>query len=222
MTAHKTYRIFFRLWSIVIILAMLLVPRPLAAEGQSGDGAVKFRLTNPQTLAISDDGSPVTASIDVPFSGSGGSEVVSIEWIVISNGGFDISFLAASQDDPNNPRFSKDDVDAPGQNVYLETIFGVVISGAGISTENNTYWGGPDENAAATAPTGTGANLVKVYNAATAAPDSPDESIGVIIPGDTTGTATVTLYAKGIFTGETQPGSYTLAVSIRAWPCGQE
>ena len=221
MTANITYN-FFRLWSIVIILVMLLVSRPLAAEGQSGDGAVEFRLTNPQTLAISDDGTPVTASIEVPFSGSGGSEVVSIEWIVISNGGFNISFLAASQDDPNNPRFSKEDIDAPEQNVYLETIFGVVISGTGIGVENNTYWGGADENAAATAPAGTGANLVKVYSFSTAAPGSPDESIGVIIPGDTTGTATVTMYAKGIFTGETQPGSYTLAVSLRAWPCGQE
>ena len=214
MTANITYKFF-------IILVMLLVPRPIAAEGQGGDSAVEFRLTNPQTLAISDDGSPVTASIDVPFSGSGGSEVVSIDWVVISNGGFNISFFAASQDDPNNPRFSKDDVDAPGQNVYLETMFGVVVSGSGISTENNTYWGGPDENAAATALTGTGVNLVKVYNYAIAVPGSPDESIGVIVPGDTTGTATVTLYAKGIFTGETQPGSYTLAVSLRAWPSGQ-
>ena len=140
MKDNTTYN-FFRLWPILIILVVLLIPRLPAAEGQSGDGAVEFRLTNPQILAISDDGSPVTASIDVPFSGAGGSEVVSIEWIVISNGGFDISFFAASQDDPNNPQFSKEDIDAPEQNVYLETRFGVVISGVGISVENNTYWG---------------------------------------------------------------------------------
>ena len=108
----------------------------------------------------------------------------------------------------------KQDVDATGNavaNSYddLSTAWGVVISGQASTQTGATTWGGGGAPDTANSATSGGDDLAGQGD------PSPDAVIGTIMPGDTTGTATVTLNTKATPpNAHTQSGNYSATVIL--------
>ena len=109
----------------------------------------------------------------------------------------------------NYPNFFKQDVDTAGNAVansydVLDTRWGVVISGQQ-STETNAQWGGGSNPTVSDATQG-GDILVG---------SGPNTAIGTVMPGDSTGSAHVSLYVRGTaIDGATQSGNYSTTVTL--------
>ena len=164
---------------------------------------------------------PQSISVSAPLDVTGGLEgsVQSVSWTVTSNNGFRIAF---NGDAPGTnglpmgiPAFTKQDVDATGAPVLnsydvLDTRWGVQVTGAESTQTGATLWGG------GTTPVhyqsnADGLDLVGIGGLD---PD-PNGTIGTIMTGDTSGSATVALYAVGNANdGTVQSGNYSTTVTL--------
>ena len=173
---------------------------------------VTITVDHPQSIAVNNP-------LDVSTTSG---EVISVAWTITSNNAFDFNFTGTNKTDDGGslgypgPNFYKQDVDASGLpilNSYdnLDSRYGVIVTGAE-STQFGTMWGG-------------GANPVAFYS--DHGPDEvadvvsigtgpgPNDTIGTVMPGDGSGSATVTLYARGTAAdGSVQSGNYSTAVTL--------
>lgn len=168
---------------------------------------------------------PSTISISsVTFPGNDGTSEAT--FTVTTNEGFDISFSGNSTSDSggtnNYPLFVKQDQDASGSLIvdsydHLTTTFGVTVTDAESTEENNRHWHCSDDNCSGAGDIdGTPENLVLPLNQTVPAVNSPDAAFGRIMPGNATGEwlAKVHLFTKAVAEREQQSGNYTMTVTI--------
>ena len=193
--------------AIVMALGMVFVAGSAWADATTDTGtAVTFTLDNLTYITVT--GATDSGHVDMDTNGFAESKVAHCSWVVNSNNGFDINFTGSSVSDTNSahsfPLYTKADYNASGEVVtdkydHLVTTFGIVIDGEE-SVETTDSWGG-----GIAASSGDKSVLVGALQAE----GSPDLLMGTIMPGDSSGTATVDLYAKGVASKDTQSGVYT-------------
>ena len=210
---------------LMVLGLVIITGSAWAADGddESG-GALTFTLDNASFITV-ETGTP-SGHVDMDGSGFSQNKVAQCSWVVNCNNGFDINFNGSSNTDLGVsqafPTYTKLDYDASGATIEtapssgeyehdsLVTTFGVLITGHE-SVESEDNWGG-----GASAGAGDPEDLVL----ALAGSGSPDEAIGTIMTADdtgdgkTAGTATVSLYAKGVASQGTQSGVYTASATL--------
>ena len=172
----------------------------------TGNDAIVLDFPHPQVMSVS----TVTNTDDFDVQG----EVTRTSfWEIKSNNGVVVGFSGSSpydndeNENPNIPRFFKQEVNARGELItdeydYLQTRFGAEISNHD-STEkgNSNLWGGGNTpNSTPTVLTESGL-------------DSPYGYWGTIMPNDA-GDFSLSLYSKGSVVGSVQSGTYAMEVVL--------
>lgn len=186
----------------LLTVVVLVGINPNGVANISSNTEIILDFPHPQVISVS-----IATSTD-DFDVQGEVTRTSL-WEIKSNNGVIVGFSGSSpydndeNENPNIPRFFKQEVNARGELItgeydYLQTRFGAAISNHD-STEkgNSNLWGGGNTpNSTPIALTESGL-------------DSPYGYWGTIMPNDA-GDFSLSLYSKGAVVGNVQSGTYTM------------